>query len=115
MDGVCECWEVQESYLFCDLFCEGESLCTWYHDLTDLIAEYVKTIEISVGLKIRIASTNSNEGKNIFSPTYTLLPDQSNTVIQATKDIGTYLEFTLNYLGLVSAFNFKNISIETSN
>ena len=53
-------------------------------------------------LMIRTFSTDSNGSHEIFSPDYRLCPDQPNIAIQANKDIGTFLHFTLSYLGIVS-------------
>jgi hypothetical protein len=53
-------------------------------------------------LMIRTFSTGSNSSHEIFSPTYRLGPNQPNIAIQANKDIGTFLNFTLSYLGIVS-------------
>jgi hypothetical protein len=55
---------------------------------------------------IRNISTDSNSHE-IFSPTYRLCPDQPNVAIQANKDIGTFLNFTLSYLGIVSELQVK--------
>jgi hypothetical protein len=55
---------------------------------------------------IRTFRTDSNS-HDIFFPTYRLCPDQPNIAIQADKDIGTFLNFTLSYLGIVSQLQVK--------
>jgi hypothetical protein len=59
-------------------------------------------IDVIVYLMIRNISTVSNSGHEIFSPTYRLCPERPDIAIQAHKDIGTFLNFTLSYLGIVS-------------
>jgi hypothetical protein len=56
---------------------------------------------------MRNFSTDSNSSHEIFSPTYRLCPEQPNIAIQANKDIGTFLNFTLSYLGIVSELQVK--------
>jgi len=61
---------------------------------------------------IRTFSTDSSSSHEIFSPTYRLCPDQPNIAIQANKDIGTFLNFTLSHLGIVSELQVPRDSTE---
>jgi hypothetical protein len=79
--------------------CDTAMGYTW---LTFSRVRRVIETSVIVYLMIRTFSTDSNSRHEIFSPTYRLCPDQPNIAIQANKDIGTFLNFTLSYLGIVS-------------
>jgi hypothetical protein len=67
-----------------------------------------------VYLMIRTFSTDSDSSHEIFSPSYRLCPDQPNIAIQAHKDIGLFLEFTLNFLGIVSGLQVPGVLLNIS-